>query len=103
MMKEREEMVRVANERRRKKLEEREKAEAKAFRAAQMRMVRATEAAAAASGSSEEEGSSSDSEDSLENFGLSEEEIARRKSHKRNAKMCAENRVGFVSELRKKN
>ena len=31
MMKEREEMVRVANERRRKKLEEREKAEAKAF------------------------------------------------------------------------
>ena len=102
MMKEREEMVRVANERRREKLEEREKAEAKAFREAQMRMVRATEAAAAASGSSEEEGSSSDSEDSLENFGLSEEEIARRKSHKRNAKMCAENRVGFVSELRKK-
>ncbi|CAL6398464.1 unnamed protein product [Bathycoccus prasinos] len=101
-MKEREEMVRVANERRREKLEEREKAEAKAFREAQMRMVRATEAAAAASGSSEEEGSSSDSEDSLENFGLSEEEIARRKSHKRNAKMCAENRVGFTAQEEKR-
>ena len=96
-MKEREEMIRAANERRQKKREEQEREEAKAFRAAQMRMVQA-----ASSGSEDETSSSSDSEDSLENFGLSEEEIARKKSHKRNVKMYTENRAGFVSELRVK-
>ena len=95
MMKEREEMIRAANEMRKKKQEEKEKEEAKAFALAQKRMV-------AYMSSSSSEDSSSDSEDSLENFGLSEEEIARKNSHKRNVKMYTENRAEFVSELRTK-
>ena len=95
MMKEREEMIRAANEMRKKKQEEKEKEEAKAFALAQKRMV-------AYMSSSSSSDSSSDSEDSLENFGLSEEEIARKNSHKRNVKMYTENRAEFVSELRTK-
>ena len=95
MMKDREEMIRAANEMRKKKQEEKEKEEAKAFALAQKRMV-------AYMSSSSSEDSSSDSEDSLENFGLSEEEIARKNSHKRNVKMYTENRAEFVSELRTK-